>query len=104
MNGGFVFKFSNRSVKVGVLYRDSTRNNTTIIALITMLTRPHPLIEAFVTNNAMTGFFAPNVYQFRAPFIAWSHWWGTCFIRLLNLSAYELNFPIEKSTTYFSIY
>ncbi len=34
-----------------------------------MLTRPNPLIEAFVANRAKSGFLAPNTNQFRAPFI-----------------------------------
>jgi hypothetical protein len=40
-----------------------------IRALVTMLTRPNPLIEAFVANRAKAGFFAPNTNQFRAPFV-----------------------------------
>jgi hypothetical protein len=77
-----------------VLYGDSTRNNTPRIApetsftpsmsmaevlvqslkgliraLVTMLTSPNPLIEAFVANRAEAGFFAPNANQFRAPFL-----------------------------------
>jgi len=41
----------------------------TVSALVTMLTRPYSLIEAFVAHRAKAGFFAPNVNQFRAPFI-----------------------------------
>lgn len=37
--------------------------------LVTILTRPYPLIESFVANRAKAGFFAPNTNQFRAPFI-----------------------------------
>ena len=40
-----------------------------IRALVTMLTSPNPLLEAFVANRAKAGFFAPNVNQLRAPFI-----------------------------------
>jgi len=40
-----------------------------VSALFTMLTRPYPLTEAFVTYRAKTGFFAPNANQFRAPLI-----------------------------------
>jgi hypothetical protein len=77
-----------------VLYGDSTRNYTPRIAskasftlsmpmtevlvqslkgliraFVTMLTSPNPLIEAFVANRAVAGFFAPNDNQFRAPFL-----------------------------------
>jgi hypothetical protein len=38
-------------------------------SFVTILTSPYPLIETFVTNGAKTGFFAPNVNQFSAPFI-----------------------------------
>jgi hypothetical protein len=38
-------------------------------SLVAVLTRPYPLIEAFVTNRAKAGFIAPNANQFRAPFI-----------------------------------
>jgi len=38
-------------------------------ALDTMFTRPYPLIEAFVAQRVKAGFFAPNVNQFRAPFL-----------------------------------
>jgi hypothetical protein len=40
-----------------------------IRAFVTMLTSPNPLIEAFVANRAVAGFFAPNDNQFRAPFL-----------------------------------
>jgi hypothetical protein len=40
-----------------------------IRALVTMLTSPNPLINAFVANGAKAGFIAPNANQFRAPFI-----------------------------------
>jgi hypothetical protein len=78
-----------------VLYGDATGANTTRIAsektwltpsmpmtkvlvqsleglmrsLVTMLTRPYPLIETLVANVAKTSFFASNANQFRAPFI-----------------------------------
>jgi len=39
-----------------------------VISLVAMLTRPYPLKEAFVTNRAKVGFFAPNANQFRTPF------------------------------------
>jgi hypothetical protein len=38
-------------------------------SLVAMLTRPYPLIEAFVANGAKAGFIAPNANQFRAPLI-----------------------------------
>jgi hypothetical protein len=38
-------------------------------ALVTMLTRPYPLIKTFVANGAKADFFASNANQFRAPFI-----------------------------------
>jgi hypothetical protein len=41
-----------------------------VSALITMLTRPYPLIEAFVAHRTKAGFFAPNANQFRAPFLS----------------------------------
>jgi hypothetical protein len=40
-----------------------------VSALVTKLTRPYPLIEAFVTHRTMAGFFASNANQFRAPFL-----------------------------------
>ncbi len=77
-----------------VLYGDATGDNTPRIAseasltpsmpmtevlvqsleglmrsLVAMLTRPYPLIEAFVANGAKAGFIAPNANQFRAPLI-----------------------------------
>ncbi len=77
-----------------VLYGDATGDNTTRIAsdtsltpsmpmtkvlvqslkglmraLVTMLTRPYPLIETFVANGAKAGFIASNANQFRAPFL-----------------------------------
>jgi len=41
-----------------------------VSALVTMLTRPYPLIEAFVAHRTKAGFFAPNANQFRAPFLS----------------------------------
>ena len=77
-----------------VLYGDATGDNTPRIAskasltpsmpmtkvlvqsleglmrsLVAMLTRPYPLIEAFLANRAKAGFIALNVNRFRAPFI-----------------------------------
>jgi hypothetical protein len=40
-----------------------------IRALVTMLTSPNPLINAFVANRTEAGFFAPNANKFRTPFI-----------------------------------
>jgi len=40
-----------------------------VSALVTMITRPYPLIEAFVAHRTKAGFFAPNANQFRAPLI-----------------------------------
>ena len=40
-----------------------------VSALVTMLTRPYPLTDAFVANRAKTGFFAPNANQIRVPLI-----------------------------------
>lgn len=39
-------------------------------SLVTMLTRPYPLVEAFVAHRTKAGFFAPNANQFRAPFLS----------------------------------
>ena len=39
-------------------------------SLVAMLTRPYPLIEAFVAHRTKAGFFAPNANQFRAPFLS----------------------------------
>ena len=41
-----------------------------VSALVTMLTLPYPLIEAFVAHRTKAGFFAPNANQFRAPFLS----------------------------------
>jgi hypothetical protein len=41
-----------------------------VSALVTMLTCPYPLIEAFVAHRTKAGFFAPNANQFRAPFLS----------------------------------
>ena len=41
-----------------------------VSALVNMLTRPYPLIEAFVAHRTKAGFFAPNANQFRAPFLS----------------------------------
>lgn len=40
-----------------------------VSALVSMLTRPNLLIEAFVTHRAMASFFAPNANQLSAPFL-----------------------------------
>ena len=40
-----------------------------VSALVTMLTSPYLLIEAFVAHRAKAGFFAPNTNRFRAPFL-----------------------------------
>jgi len=40
-----------------------------VSALVTMITRPYPLTEAFVAHRAKTGFFAPKANQIRAPLI-----------------------------------
>jgi len=41
-----------------------------VSALVTMLTCPYPLIEAFLAHRAKTGFFAPNANKLRAPFLS----------------------------------
>jgi hypothetical protein len=41
-----------------------------VSALVTMLTRPYPLVEAFVAHRTKAGYFAPNANQFRAPFLS----------------------------------
>jgi len=40
-----------------------------IRTIVTMLTRPYPLIERFVAQGANVGFFAPQANQLRATFL-----------------------------------